>query len=174
MAAPRGQKGIYKTCATPVLDLRLMSERREKRRNSALWVGLLLTVLGLLTNALYFVRFPAFIVPWLNRTLLAIGLLLLMLGLARAFRQPQVWGGRISGSLLTAIAIFIFALSVWAHVHGRELPRSAGAPQIGEPIPDFTLPDSAGRPLSLSLLFSDPTGKVQPKAVLLVFYRGYW
>ena len=45
----------------------------------------------------------------------------------------------------------------------------AGRPlvTVGQPAPGFTLPDAAGRPVSLS----DYRGK---KPVVLVFYRGYW
>ena len=39
---------------------------------------------------------------------------------------------------------------------------------------DFTLPDSTDQPVSLAQLFSAAPGTAQPKALLLVFYRGYW
>jgi len=38
---------------------------------------------------------------------------------------------------------------------------------VGERPPDFTLPDAAGRPVSLA-------GYRGKKPVVLVFYRGYW
>jgi len=38
---------------------------------------------------------------------------------------------------------------------------------VGARVPDFTLPDAEGRPVSLA----EFRGK---KPVVLVFYRGYW
>lgn len=43
----------------------------------------------------------------------------------------------------------------------------AGAPRVGDRAPEFTLPDDAGRPVSLSsLLARNP--------VVLSFFRGRW
>lgn len=47
------------------------------------------------------------------------------------------------------------------------MPDTPTALRVGERPPDFTLPDAAGRPVSLA----DYRGE---KAVILVFYRGYW
>lgn len=59
-----------------------------------------------------------------------------------------------------------------------QLPSSKGAPKVGDKAPDFTLPDSTGKLLTLSHLFSDgkpPTAAGErPAWVLLIFYRGYW
>ena len=53
---------------------------------------------------------------------------------------------------------------------------AASALEVGQKAPDFTLRDSNGQPLSLVQLFAaapaDPD--VPTKAVLLIFYRGYW
>jgi hypothetical protein len=92
----------------------------------------------------------------------------------RAFAQSNVYRGKIWGTVAAATAAFFFAAALFLFFHARALPRSAGAPQVGQRIPDFTLPDSSGRQVSLSQLLSGPAGGAQPKAVLLVFYRGYW
>ncbi len=42
----------------------------------------------------------------------------------------------------------------------------AAAVQLGQPAPDFTLPDQNGAPISLS--------SARGHKVVLVFYRGYW
>jgi len=50
------------------------------------------------------------------------------------------------------------------------LAKIAPAPvvlRVGEPAPDFTLPDASGAPVSLAS-FRERT------PVVLVFYRGYW
>lgn len=50
------------------------------------------------------------------------------------------------------------------------LPVSSSAPKVGEPAPDFTLPDGRSVPLTLSQLRKETPAPW----VLLVFYRGYW
>lgn len=146
----------------------------QKRGNAALWLGLLLTVLGFLSNFLYFLKVPQGMIPWINLILPAVGLVFLLIGLKRAFGQSQLYTGKIWGSVITGLAVLLFAGAVWLFVHVRDVPRSAGAPQIGERIPDFTLPDSSNEPVSLAQLFSSTANSRQPKAVLLIFYRGYW
>lgn len=154
--------------------LHFMPEPNQKRTNSALWLGLLITVLGHLTNFLYYSKVPAAVLPWLNLAIPSVGLLLVLIGVARAFREPQLYGGKILGSIFTVLTTLLFAGSVWLFIHVRDVPRSAGAPQVGQSVPNFTLPDSTNQPVSLAQLFSAAPGTAQPKALLLVFYRGYW
>lgn len=151
-----------------------MPDSIEKRGNSALWLGLLLTILGVLSNFLYFFRFPQALIPWINLVLPAIGLVFLLVGLKRAFSQPHIYQGKIWGSIFTALALLLFAGAIWLFVHVRDVPRSSSAPQVGQHISDFTLPDSNGQPTSLAQLFSAGANSAKPKAVLLIFYRGYW
>jgi O-antigen/teichoic acid export membrane protein len=151
-----------------------MTDANRKRVNSALWWGLLFTVLGLLSNGLYFLGLPARLVVWLSLLVPAVGLVFLLIGLQRAFARSDRYRGKVLGSVLTALAVLLFVGAAFLFVHARALPRSAGAPQVGQRIPDFTLPDSNGQPISLSQLFSAPPGGAEPKAVLLIFYRGYW
>jgi hypothetical protein len=57
------------------------------------------------------------------------------------------------------------------------LPASKNAPPVGAKAPDFTLPDLAGRPITLSRLLASPVDEASGRKgawVLLVFYRGYW
>jgi hypothetical protein len=151
-----------------------MPDPNQRRTNSALWLGLLITVLGPLSNFLYYSKVPAAVLPWLNLAVPAIGLLLALTGVARAFRQPQLYRGKILGSIFAVLAALLFAGSVWLFIQVRDVPRSAGAPQVGQRVLDFTLPDSTSQPVSLAQLFSAAPGTAQPKALLLVFYRGYW
>jgi hypothetical protein len=117
----------------------------------------------------------------------------------RAFRQPQVYGGKVSSSILGVVSLLICGLVAVASISSRALPSSAAAPQVGQKVPDFTLADSNGNKVSLGQLLgkadssisasampasaNNSTGQAipagmstatPPKAVLLVFYRGYW
>jgi hypothetical protein len=151
-----------------------MSDATKRHPNSALWLGLLITVLAVLSNLLYFSQVPAAAVPWLNLALPAIGLIFLLIGLVRAFGHSQIYRGKIWGSIAAGLAALFLAASAWFFIQVRNVPRSAGAPRVGQRVPDFTLPDSNGQPVALAQLFAASSGMPQPKAVLLIFYRGYW
>jgi len=101
----------------------------------------------------------------------------LVVGVSRAFKQPQIYRGKPLGSILGFLALVLFAGSVWLYSHARDLPKSASAPKVGQKAPDFTLKDTTGQPVTLAQMLSIPidsaSGKA-PKAVLLIFYRGYW
>ncbi|HLW55155.1 MAG TPA: hypothetical protein VKW06_20160 [Candidatus Angelobacter sp.] len=149
-----------------------------RRPNSALWTGLLLVLLGIVSNFFIFWHIPGETVwPWVSLLLPAIGVLMMIVGLARAFRQPQIFRGKIAGSILTAVAALLCGLSTIGFFHARDIPASGGAPKVGQKAPDFTLTNTSGKSVSLSQLLTTPidtrSGKA-PKAVLLVFYRGWW
>ena len=78
---------------------------------------------------------------------------------APARRWPAWLALGLSSLLLVAGAWFNFVVA--------QVPVTPTALRVGERPPDFTLPDAAGRPVSLA----DFRGK---KPVVLVFYRGYW
>jgi hypothetical protein len=154
----------------------LVSPATRRRTNSALWYGLLIALFGIGSQFFYFLRPPpaiSHVLPWINLLLPAIGLIFLFIGLARAFRRSAVYGGKVWGSCVTVIALLLLAGNVVLFHKTRDVPNSAGAPQVGQRLPAFTLSDSSGHPTSFSQLFASADGS-QPKAVLLVFYRGYW
>jgi len=160
-----------------MVDAPISPDTTHRRTNSALWYGLLITLLGIASEFFYFLRpFPAIVraLPWINLLVPAIGLIFLFIGLARAFARSAIYGGKIWGSIVTAIAVLLLAGNAFLFHRTRAVPTSAGAPQVGQRLPDFTLPDSSGRQTSLSQLFAASADGSQPKAVLLVFYRGYW
>ena len=152
-----------------------MADITTRKRTFAPWIGLLLTVLGGLSNFLPFIGFPAVAVPWISVLLSLIGFAVVLLGLWRAFAQSTIYKGKVSGSIAAGLALLFLAGSIAFFWSARHIPpESASAPQVGQRVPDFTLPDSAGHSVSLTQLFSGSAGKEPPKSLLLVFYRGYW
>ncbi len=127
-----------------------------------LWSGLALSVVAVLSYPLVFARWPVTRdVPWASALLFLIAIVLLVIAVRRSARK--VWPS-IAAALGIAMAVF-FAVGL---VVGSRLPLSPNAPKVGQRAPDFTLPDTNGRPVSLAQLTSGQKG------VLLVFYRGYW
>ena len=152
-----------------------MAEVEGRRRNVAIWLGLLLTVLGPLSGALEFVGFPAAPLTWISLALPIIGFLLVVIGLWRAFAQSEIFRGKVAGSIIAVVSVLLLAGSIKLFSIARQLPpESAGAPRAGQRVPDFTLPDSDGHLVSLSQLMSGSAGSAAPKGVLLIFYRGNW
>ena len=90
------------------------------------------------------------------------------LGLAVFLALAAVWRARrwLTVSALALSALLLVAAGLFNFVAMR-VPASRPLVVVGQPVPNFTLPDAAGRPVSLS----DYRGK---KPVVLVFYRGYW
>ena len=147
----------------------------ERRRNLLLWAGFLTILLAIVINVpAVFVAIPGqHAAVWLTIVIPIVALLLVILGLARSFRRPAIYRGKVIGSILTVVAVLILAGSVFGLVFSRRIPAANQAPQIGQKAPDFTLSDSHGQQVSLAELLK-PANAPQPKAVLLIFYRGYW
>jgi len=144
----------------------------KRKWNWSIWVGFVVAVTGLFSYE-FFARFPVTRdFPWANFLLFGIGLALLVIGLFRAFGRPQVYRGKIFGSILAAIAVLcvaFFSYVIFYVLH--QVPASAGAPRVGQKAPDFFLLDQNGNPVGLGDLLRGPSG---PKAVALIFYRGFW
>jgi hypothetical protein len=119
-----------------------------------------------------FVRFPITRdFPWANLLLFAIGGVLLVMGLVRAYGQPTRYRGKIFGPILTVLSVLIFALFAYALFYVvRQMPASASAPRVGDKAPHFSLIDQNGRSVALD----DMLNSAGTRAVLLIFYRGYW
>jgi hypothetical protein len=144
----------------------------KRKWNWSIWVGFVVAVTGLFSYE-FFARFPVTRdFPWANFLLFGIGLALLVVGLFRAFGRPQVYRGKIFGSILAVIAVLcvaFFSYVIFYVLH--QVPASAGAPRVGQKAPDFFLLDQNGKPVGLGDLLRGPSG---PKAVALIFYRGFW
>lgn len=159
-----------------------MPDATERRKNTAPWWGLLFALGAIGCNVAFFVSPPLQgALPWLSMLFAVLALVFLGTGLRRAFGQAHVYRGKVLSVVLTVIALFPLGLTAFAFVKARELPSSTAAPQVGQRVPDFTLSDTTGKPVSLDQLLapaaSASTSQSQaraPKAVLLIFYRGYW
>jgi hypothetical protein len=147
----------------------------KRRWNHWLTGGFLLTLAAFLSYFMFFVRFPITRdVPWVNLLLFAGALVLLGIGLKRAYGQPESYRGKILGPILTFFSLAILGLFLVSNFWlSRQLPASKNAPAVGQRAPDFTLPDADGKPVTLSKLFGNVDGG-KDQWVLLVFYRGYW
>ncbi len=149
----------------------------KRRSNVFIWAGFLVVLAALFSYVPLFARFPLTRdFPWANILLFVLGQLLVALGIARAFRQPEVYRGKVAGIALETVSSLLFGLFLFGViVYSKQLPPSPGAPQVGQKAPDFTLPDQDGHPVTLSKLLGAPGGASKPpRVVVLIFYRGYW
>ena len=149
-----------------------------RRINWPLWTGLLLTIAAFMSYFFIFVWFPfTRDFPWANFLLFLFAGVMLFMGLRRGFAsdRPHPTRSKIVTVLVSAFCLVVMALFVFAYfVGGRMLPESKGAPQVGQRAPDFTLPDTTNKQVSLNELMTMPINGKTPRGVLLIFYRGYW
>jgi hypothetical protein len=141
----------------------------KRKWNWPIWVGFIITIGGLFSYE-FFAQFPVTRdFPWANLLLFAAGGIFLVLGLVRAFGKPQLYRGKIFGPILAILGVVVFGFfSYLIFYQLRQLPSSTGAPRVGEKAPEFTLPDQNDKAVALADLVSGS------KAVLLIFYRGFW
>ena len=141
----------------------------SRKWNWPIWAGFIVIIAGLVSYE-FFARFPITRdFPWANFLLFGIGTSLLIIGLFRAFGRPQVYRGKIFGSIFAVIAVLcigFFSYVIFYVLH--QVPASAGAPRVGQKAPDFFLLDQNRKPVGLGDLLSNSRGAV------LIFYRGFW
>lgn len=147
-----------------------------KRFNWPIALGFLLCVVAFLSYPLLFIYWDVTRdFPWANLVLFAAAGVLLFVGLRRAFAPQRRWLGKTVATVLTLGGVLVLALFIFVvFIAARRLPASAGAPQVNQKAPDFTLADSHNIPVRLSELLTGPIDGKPAKGVLLIFYRGYW
>jgi hypothetical protein len=147
-----------------------------KRINWPIWVGFVLSLVAGVSYEFVFMRWPITRdFPWVNLVLFAIAMVLLFLGVRRAFKPDKSIVPKIFSSLAAVLGLFFLGSFLFAvFVFGRWLPASGAAPQVGQRAPEFTLTDSNNKPVTLAQLLTEPVNNKPPKGVLLIFYRGYW
>jgi len=150
----------------------------QRRGNSHIWVGFLLSILGVLSYFLVFARYPVTRdTPWANFLILAAGIGFMISGLRRAYGQSRQYRGKIAGPILALLSLFAVGSFCFLIFYAtRQMPKAAGAPPVGQKAPEFVLTDSNNKEVSLASLMTTPmpNSATPPKGVFLVFYRGYW
>jgi hypothetical protein len=142
----------------------------KRHFNLTIWIGFLIVVGSIVSYIpIFTVVASTRDVPWVNYILFLVGGALLTVGLQRAFRNPEHYGGKISASILGVLSLLIAGLFVGFILYGgRQIPAAENALRRGQPAPAFTLADTDGRLVSSSELLKNH------RALLLIFYRGYW
>lgn len=138
--------------------------------NWAVWAGFPVALLALLSYIPFFSRFPSTRdLPWANLLLFFVAGCLLAVGLYRAFAHPERYRGKVSGSVLGVLSLLVFGLFCFGMFYeARKIPSAERALHVGQPAPDFKLTGVDGQLHTLSQLLQGN------RAVLLIFYRGYW
>jgi len=129
-----------------------------RKWNWPIWAGFLVAVGGLVSYT-FFARFPITPdFPWANlllfSTLLAVRNFIAVRSSARSSLRSRFFFSRF------LVTKFFYVL--------HQVPLSSQAPRVGEKAPEFTLVDPNGKPVALADLLSGS------KAVVLIFYRGFW
>jgi hypothetical protein len=147
-----------------------------KRFNWSLWLGLLLSVFGFLSYPLVFVNWAwTRDFPWANLFIFSLAVVLLFIGVRRAFRPGRRRISKLIGSAVAIFSVLVFAFFIFTtFIASRWLPPSHSAPQVGQKAPEFTLTDTTNQAVSLSGLLAQPIDGRPVKGALLIFYRGYW
>ena len=144
--------------------------------NWPLWLGFLLSLFVFISYPFIFAQWPVTRdFPWANLLLLALAVAFLFVGVRRALSAGTSRLAKISATVLTTLSVVVLALFILTtFVMSRWLPASKGAPQVGQKAPAFSLAAADGKQVALDQLLNEPVGGKTPKAVLLIFYRGYW
>jgi hypothetical protein len=142
----------------------------KRRRNVLIWAGFAIVIVALVSYIPIFTQFPVTRdVPWANYLLFLLGGGLLAVGVKRAFRNPEHYRGKISGSILGVLSVLLIGFFVTSILYlGKQIPSAERVPRPGQSAPSFILQDTAGKQVASSELLKNR------RAVVLVFYRGYW
>jgi hypothetical protein len=141
----------------------------KRRRNLIIWAGFAVVLLGAFS---YLPLFASIAItrdiPWANFLIFIVGGVLLGVGLKRAYGAPDVYRGRISGSIVGVLSLLLIGFFSYGVVVLTKVPSPQGPPKPGDPAPSFTLANTEGAQVALADLLKER------RAALLIFYRGYW
>jgi hypothetical protein len=142
----------------------------RRHRNVSIWAGFAIVIVALVSYIPIFTLFPVTRdVPWANYLLFLLGGGLLAVGVRRAFRDQEHYRGKISGSILAVLSVLLFGFFAASILYfGKQIPSAERVLRPGQPAPPFVLQDVAGKQVASSELLKGH------RAVVLVFYRGYW
>ena len=142
----------------------------RRKWNLLLWAGFAVTLAAVFSYVPFFALFwSTRDFPWANLLLFLVAGCLLGTGMYRAFRRPEAYRGKIAGSVLSLVNLVMFGLYCYGIFFlARNIPSAAAALHAGQRAPDFALTGIDGQPVTLSQL------RQGNRAVLLIFYRGYW
>lgn len=102
--------------------------------------------------------------PWPMQLVAGIAAVAAVLLAIRAYREKRA---RVVATVCAALATLgTVGFFLFLHSATYALPPAPKELAVGTEAPDFTLPDEAGRPVTLASYRGNPT--------LLVFYRGSW
>ena len=124
----------------------------KRKWNWPIWVGFIFVGLAGFFSYPFFAQFPITRdFPWANFLLLGIGGAFLLVGLIRAFGQPQTLSRQNLWLDFTAIVVLLFAFFAYEIFYElRQVRLPTGAPRVGEKAPEFTLPDQNGKQVALA------------------------
>ena len=142
----------------------------KRRRNILNWAGFAVILVAFVSYVPFFALFPATRdVPWANYLLFLIGSALIAVGVRRAFRDPEHYRGKISGSILATLSALLLAFFiVIVTYYSKQIPSAETAFGVSRKAPPFVLANTAGKEISSADLLRGHRGLV------LIFYRGYW
>jgi hypothetical protein len=134
------------------------------------WAGFAVVLIAFASYVPLFALFPGTRdIPWANYLLFLAGGALLAVGVRRGFRDSAHYRGKISGSILAVLSVVLFAFFVFGVTYfSKQIPAAGNALAVGQKAPAFVLVDTAGKQVSFADLLKNH------RAVVLIFYRGYW
>ncbi len=137
-----------------------MIEKTPGGRNHLIWIGALISVVGLVSYFGFFARYPALRdFPWLNLPLVLTGVAISILAIRRRWSFLSIIGAVFSAACAGLLIAYVFVLS-------NQLPPPDSVVAVGAEAPAFSLPDQDGSVVRLADYRGQP--------VVLVFYRGFW
>ena len=142
----------------------------KRRANILIWAGFVVAIAALVSYIPLFAQFPLTRdVPWVNLLLFFVAVCFLAAGLDRAYRKPDVYRGKISGTILGVLTLLMLGFFCFGVFYAsKQIPESRDALRAGQRAETFALMNGNGKQVALADLLKNNRG------ALLIFYRGYW